>query len=103
MTKQTENGITAILASDDTIPPKVGKMVLEILSGKRVKVGDDGDELKTRDEAAVMLRVCPVTVTNWGKRGIIHAVRIKGRRKAVGYSRKSIEAFITGHGDGVRV
>jgi len=37
-------------------------------------------------------------VTNWGKRGIIRAVRIKGRRKAVGYSLVSVMDFIKGNG-----
>jgi len=97
MTKQTEKYITGMLAADDTIPQSVGKKALAILSGKAApEVGQAADELKTRSEAAKMLRVCPVTVTNWGKRGIIRAVRINGRRKAVGYSLNSINAFLSG-------
>ena len=95
MTQQTEDYIRHMLASDKTIAKSVGLKALEILSGK-VDEETATDELKTRSEAAKMLRVCPVTVTNWGKRGIIRAVRIKGRRKAVGYSLKSINELLAG-------
>ena len=98
MTEQTEDYIRHMLASDKTITKSVGLKALAILSGK-VAEESATDELKTRSEAAKMLRVCPVTVTNWGKRGIIRAVRIKGRRKAVGYSLRSINDFLAGNGD----
>lgn len=95
MTEQTRDYISHMIASDKTISASESKKMLAILSGN-AEASVANDELKTRSEAAKMLRVSPVTVTSWGKRGIIHAVRIKGRRKAVGYSLSSINAFISG-------
>lgn len=95
MTEQTEHTIIAVIAGDRTIPHGVGEKVLALLRGKG-ESGAASDVVKTRDEAAKMLRVCPVTVTNWGKRGIIKAVKINGRRKAVGYTLSSINAVING-------
>lgn len=50
----------------------------------------------TRAEVAAALRVSKVTVTAWAKRGIIRRMAIPGRRKAVGYSRKSVAAILNG-------
>ncbi len=95
MTEQTEHTIIAVIAGDRTIPQGVGEKVLALLHGKG-ESGAAADVVKTRAEAAQMLRVCPVTVTNWGKRGIIQAVKIGGRRKAIGYTLSSINAVING-------
>ena len=45
---------------------------------------------------ARLLRVPKTTVTARGKRGVIRRMAIPGRRKALGYSRRSVMAILNG-------
>ena len=46
---------------------------------KTMALGDDWPELLTVKEVAKILRVAPLTVKRWGKRGKLPAIRINSR------------------------
>ena len=72
---------------------------LSLLRGEKDGVAEPCDVPLTRDEAASLLRVSRTTVTTWGKQGIIRRMAIPGRRKALGYSRRSVMAILNGNGE----
>ena len=49
-----------------------------VVSGKRVDLGNLPDLLTVR-EVADLLRVSPLTIKRWGKRGKLPAIRINSR------------------------
>jgi len=98
MTRETESVIAHICAADATIKKEDALAALSILRGDGQAV-EPCDVPLTRGEAAKLLRVSRVTVTAWAKRGIIRRMEIAGRRKAVGYSRRSILAILNGNAD----
>ena len=72
------------------------RAALSLLRGDKNAVAESCDVPLTREEAAAMLRVSRQTVTAWAKRGVIRRMAIKGRRKALGYSRRSVMAILNG-------
>ena len=99
MLPEFEIAIVSMMERDKTIPAASRRAVLAILRGEQVEVKEDS--ILTRSEAAKKLRVSPVTVTTWARKGIIRRVSVPGRRKAVGYSAKSVFAIINGGSDNV--
>ena len=69
---------------------------LSVLRGDTKALAPECDTPLTREEAANLLRVSRATVTTWAKRGVIRRMAIKGRRKALGYSRRSVMAILNG-------
>lgn len=96
MKSQTESVIATICATDETIKKADMLAALALLRGEKNAVADDCDVPLTRAEAANLLRVSRATVTTWGKRGVIRRMAIRGRRKALGYSRRSVMALLNG-------
>ena len=99
MTNHTESVIAAICATDETIKKADMLAALSLLRGEKDGVAEPCDVPLTRDEAASLLRVSRTTVTTWGKQGIIRRMAIPGRRKALGYSRRSVMAILNGNGE----
>ena len=100
MKNQTESIIASICATDETIQKADMAAALSLLRGDKKAVAEDCDIPLTRAEAAKMLRVSKVTVSAWGKSGIIGRIAIKGRRKALGFSRRSVVAILNAKGQG---
>lgn len=100
MKNQTETVIASICAADDTIKKADMLAALSLLRGEKSGVAESCDVPLTREEAAAMLRVSRQTVTAWAKRGVIKRLAIKGRRKALGYSRRSVMAILNGETTG---
>jgi len=94
----TDTAITALVAGDETIRQSDANAALALLRGQRLLELVDEDKVLTRAEVAAKLRVTGVTVTNWARKGIIRRVTIPNRRKAVGYSWKSVMAILEGKG-----
>ena len=101
MKTQTESVIAAICAADETIKKADIDAALSLLRGGKKEIAEECDTPLTRAEAAAMLRVSRATVTTWAKRGIIRRMEIKGRRKALGYSRRSVALLLNGEPVGV--
>lgn len=99
MKNQTESVIASICAADETIKKADMIAALSLLRGEKNAVAETCDVPLTREEAARLLRVSRTTVTAWGKRGIIRRMSIHGRRKALGYSRRSVMAILNGDGE----
>lgn len=56
---------------------------------------EDGCErLLSRSEVATLLRVTPRSVTKWTRQGIIPAVRLPGRKHALGYLPSAISKVL---------
>lgn len=100
MKNQTESIIASICATDETIQKADMVAALSLLRGEKKAVAEDCDIPLTRAEAAKMLRVSKVTVSAWGKSGIIGRIAIKGRRKALGFSRRSVMEILNRNGNG---
>lgn len=98
MKAQTETVIASICAADETIKKSEMLAALSLLRGDKKELAPECDTPLTRAEAAAMLRVSRATVTTWSKRGIIRRMEIDGRRKALGYSRRSVMAILNGTG-----
>lgn len=96
MKSNTESVIEAICAADETIKKADVIAALDILRGAKNSRVPECDTPLTRGEAAALLRVSRATVTAWAKRGVIRRMEIKGRRKALGYSRRSVMAILNG-------
>lgn len=97
MKSSTESVLTSICAADETIKKQDWIAALSLLRGDTVNAAPvDYDIPLTRNEAANLLRVSTVTVTTWAKKGIIRRISIKGRRKALGYSKRSILEILNG-------
>ena len=96
MKNQTETVIASICAADETIKKADMLAALSLLRGDKNAVAESCDVPLTREEAAAMLRVSRQTVTAWAKRGVIRRMTIQGRRKALGYSRRSVMAILNG-------
>ena len=101
MTNHTENVLASICAADETIKKSDMLAALALLRGEKDGIAEPCDVPLTRGEAARMLRVSRQTVTTWGKRGIIRVMKIPGRRKALGYSERSVRALLNGDGETV--
>ena len=99
MKNQTETVIASICAADETIQKADMLAALAVLRGEKSGGAESCDIPLTREEAARLLRVSRTTVTAWGKRGIIRRMSIHGRRKALGYSRRSVMAILNGNGE----
>ena len=100
MKSQTETVIASICAADETIKKADMLAALSILRGEKSGVVESCDIPLTREEAASLLRVSRATVTAWAKRGVIRRMAIQGRRKALGYSRRSVMAILNGETTG---
>lgn len=100
MKNQTKSVIAAICAADETIKKSDMLAALALLRGEKKGIAPECDTPLTREEAAHLLRVSRATVTTWAKRGIIRRMEIKGRRKALGYSRRSVMAILNGETGG---
>lgn len=96
MKNHTETVIASICAADETIKKADMLAALSLLRGEKNGVAEPCDVPLTREEAARLLRVSKTTVTAWGKRGVIRRMAIPGRRKALGYSRRSVMAILNG-------
>ena len=96
MTNHTESVIASICAADETIKKADMLAALSLLRGEKNGVAESCDIPLTREEAAGLLRVSRQTVTAWAKRGVIKRLAIRGRRKALGYSRRSVMAILNG-------
>lgn len=96
MKNQTETIIASICATDETIKKADMIAALSLLRGEKNAVAEPCDIPLTREETARLLRVSRTTVSTWGKRGIIRRLSIPGRRKALGYSRRSVMAILNG-------
>ena len=96
MKPQTESVLMSICAADETISKADISAALAVLRGRKGEPPQECDTPLTRREAAELLRVSRTTVTAWAKRGTIRRIAIKGRRKALGYSRKSVLAILNG-------
>jgi len=97
MKPETDKAICAIMGTDESITQRHAQAALAILRGTATKEEAPIDKIVTRDEAADMLRVTPVTVSNWARRGDIRRIIIKGR--TIGYSYLSIKSIIDGQSD----
>lgn len=95
MKRETESVIMSICAADTTIKKADMAAALSLLRGDKADA-EKCDVPLTRAEAAKMLRVSRATVTAWGKRGIIRRMEIAGRRKALGFSRRSVVELLNG-------
>ncbi len=93
---ETQAVISSICAADETIKKTDMLAALALLRGEKSEVSESCDFPLTRAEAAEMLRVSRVTVSAWAKRGVIRRMSIPGRRKAVGYSRRSVIEILNG-------
>ena len=100
MKNQTESVIASICAVDETIKKEDIIAALSLLRGEKNDVAEPCDIPLTREEAATLLRVSRTTVSTWGKSGIIRRLSIPGRRKALGYSRRSVMAILNGETKG---
>lgn len=100
MKAQTETVIASICAADETIKKADMVAALSLLRGDKKEVAPECDVPLTRAEAAAKLRVSRATVTTWAMRGIIRRMEIKGRRKALGYSLRSVMAILNGETGG---
>ena len=100
MKNQTETVIASICAADETIKKADMLAALAVLRGEKSGGAESCDIPLTREEAANLLRVSRATVTAWAKRGVIRRMAIKGRRKALGYSRRSVMAILNGETTG---
>ncbi len=100
MKNQTESVIASICAADETIKKADMLAALAVLRGEKAGVSESCDIPLTREEAARMLRVSRATISAWAKRGVIRRFAIPGRRKAVGYSRRSVLAILNGETEG---
>lgn len=96
MKAETETVLATICAADETIKKADWLAALSLLRGDKTAVADDCDKPLTREEAARKLRVSVATVTAWGKSGIIRRIAISGRRKALGYSLRSVLEILNG-------
>lgn len=96
MKNQTESVIASICAADETIKKTDMLAALSLLRGEKNEAAEASDFPLTRAEAAEMLRVSRVTISAWAKRGVIRRMSIPGRRKAVGYSRRSVMEILNG-------
>lgn len=100
MKSQTESVIASICAADETIKKPDMVAALSLLRGDKKSIAPECDTPLTRGEVSNLLRVSRATVTTWAKRGIIRRIEITGRRKALGYSRRSVLAILNGETDG---
>lgn len=100
MKEQTAQVIASICAADETIKKSDMTAALSLLRGDKKGTAEECDTPLTRSETAAMLRVSRQTVTTWAMRGIIRRMEIKGRRKALGYSRRSVVAILNGETGG---
>ena len=100
MKEHTEKVIAAICAADETIKKADMEAALSLLRGYKPELAPECDKPLTRAEAAALLRVSRATVTTWAMRGVIRRMEIKGRRKALGYSRRSILEILNGETGG---
>lgn len=99
MTKNTEAAVVAVCMADGTIKRADIRAAIDLLRGAgRGAAGEEADTALTRGEVARMLRVSKSTVSDWAMRGIIRRMTIAGRRKAVGYSRRSVLNILNGEG-----
>ena len=96
--KAIETSIVTMCGDDASLKMENVIRAFAVMRGdKRADQAEaDVDTPMTRAEVAAALRVSKVTVTAWAKRGIIRRMAIPGRRKAVGYSRKSVAAILNG-------
>ncbi len=70
------------MSADDTlrillIPPLLRDLPAQ--KRKRMALGDEWPDLLTVREVAKILRVSPLTIKRWGKRGKLPAIRINSR------------------------
>lgn len=96
MKRETETVLSSICATDETIKKTDMLAALALLRGEKIEAAEASDFPLTRAEAAEMLRVSRVTISAWAKRGVIRRMAIPGRRKAVGYSRRSVIEILNG-------
>ena len=89
MNEKTEQMFRLIVGNDETITAGQAEEALSILRGEMPGGGDD-DEILTRREAADMLNVTKTTITNLANENLIKRIRIPGRRKSLGFSKKSV-------------
>ena len=101
MKHETESVISSICAADDTIKKSDFIAAMSLLRGDKSNDGKEYDTTLTRAEAANILRVSRATITAWAKSGIITRFAVKGRKKALGYSRRSVMAILNGKAEGV--
>lgn len=95
MLQSTKTAVSAILATDSTIPAEVIKAAIATLNGGNLHPGTNknGDEVLTLKQVADCLKKSTRTVITYGKRGLIRPVYGAGRAK-IGYSRNSVMDFI---------
>ena len=89
MKEKTEKMFRLIVGDDETITAGQAEEALSILRGEMPGGGDD-DEILTRREAAEILNVTKTTITNLANENLIKRIRIPGRRKSLGFSKKSV-------------
>lgn len=53
------------------------------------------ERLMSRREVAAVLGVTPRTVTNWTRQGVLPAVRLPGRKQALGYLPSAVRGILT--------
>jgi len=56
---------------------------------------DGCEKLLTRTEVAERCRITKRAVTKWAKQGILHPIRLPGRKQAFGYRASDIETLLT--------
>lgn len=96
MKHETETVIASICAADETIKKPDFMAAMSLLRGDRDADGAEYDTPLSRGEAAKILRVSKTTITTWAKSGIILRLAVKGRKKALGYSRRSVMRILSG-------
>ena len=93
MKEATVQGLRALAKLDGTIPPPNvdraidalnGKTAAELVSQKRV------ESVITRAQAAEILQVCPKTVDNYARQGIVKRFKVT-KKRSLGLIRSSVE------------
>ena len=68
-----------VLIDKDTAQKKLLLRFLAHTEGVHMSLGDEWPDLLTVREVAKILRVSPLTIKRWGKRGKLPAIRINSR------------------------
>ena len=100
MTEQTRAAVSAILAADRTVKESTAREAIALLAGRNADLAED--KPVSRSDAAKMLGVSKMTVSRWGREGVVRRITVGGRRRAFAFSLASINDILTGKANGKR-
>ena len=95
MTKNTKSALVAIMATDPTVTAEQRKAALAALSGEAAAC-EPLRPLVRVAEAQKLLGVKRTTIWNLMKAGALVPVRAPGSKRARGFTRDSVEAYLRG-------